>query len=136
MPLPVLEVKCPMARHYLYNYYIDNQFLKNQQINNIPATQSILLYNDIDTTKMNTDTQNQKIEEILQVLNKMRNTVNQLTSQLEGLPLAEKDLPNVVMSNKKKMQELQSCSESLNNDIKQLTEQIKAKLKDLNSIEI
>ena len=103
MPLPVLEVKCPMARHYLYNYYIDNQFLKNQQINNIPATQSILLYNDIDTTKMNTDTQNQKIEEILQVLNKMRNTVNQLTSQLEGLPLAEKDLPNVVMSNKKKM---------------------------------
>lgn len=136
MPLPVLEVKCPMARHYLYNYYIDNQFLKNQQINNIPATQSILLYNDIDTTKMNTDTQNQKIEEILQVLNKMRNTVNQLTSQLEGLPLAEKDLPNVVMSNKKKMEELQSCSESLNNDIKQLTEQIKAKLKDLNSIEI
>ena len=80
---------------------------------------------------MNTDTQNQKIEEILQVLNKMRNTVNQLTSQLEGL-----DLPNVVMSNKKKMEELQSCSESLNNDIKQLTEQIKAKLKDLNSIEI
>ena len=102
----------------------------------MPATQSILLYNDIDTTKMNTDTQNQKIEEILQVLNKMRNTVNQLTSQLEGLPLAEKDLPNVVMSNKKKMEELQSCSESLNNDIKQLTEQIKAKLKDLNSIEI
>ena len=82
---------------------------------------------------MNTDTQNQKIEEILQVLNKMRNTVNQLTSQLEGLPLAEKELPNVVMSNKKKMEELQS---SLNNDIKQLTEQIKAKLKDLNSIEI
>ena len=37
---------------------------------------------------------------------------------------------------KKKMEELQSCSESLNNDIKQLTEQIKAKLKDLNSIEI
>ena len=121
---------------FIYFTYIDNQFLKNQQINNIPATQSILLYNDIDTTKMNTDTQNQKIEEILQVLNKMRNTVNQLTSQLEGLPLAEKDLPNVVMSNKKKMEELQSCSESLNNDIKQLTEQIKAKLKDLNSIEI